>query len=60
MKKADAIKHYGTQRGLALAMGISAQAVGKWPEIVPELWAYKIAADSGGRLKVGKKDYDSY
>lgn len=57
MKKTDAIKHYGRAQEVAAAIGITYQAVHKWPKIVPLGSAYRLQADSRGRLKVNMDDY---
>jgi hypothetical protein len=36
MKKSDAIAAFGSSRQLAVSLGISAQSVHKWPEIIAE------------------------
>jgi len=43
MKTSDAISKFGSVRALAEALGVSVQAVYRWPEIVPKLRQYEIA-----------------
>lgn len=51
MLKADAIKHFGSATKLAHALGLkSRQAIYAWPEIVPELYQYKLHHLSEGKL----------
>lgn len=50
MKKSDAIAHFGTQTALAIALRISQAAVSKWPELVPEKQAMKLAYLTDDRL----------
>lgn len=42
MKKSEAIKLAGSQSGLARLLGISPQAVSKWPDEVPQLQSYRL------------------
>lgn len=42
MKKTEAIKRAGSQSALARLLGISPQAVCKWPDEVPQLQAYRL------------------
>jgi hypothetical protein len=42
MTKNEAIKIFGGVRGLAEALGISTQAVGRWAEEIPPLREYQI------------------
>lgn len=58
MLKEDVKKHYGgTLEAVGRAMGISKSAVSQWPDLVPELWAYKIQALTKGKLRVDPKLY---
>ncbi len=36
MYKKDVIDHFGTQRAVAKALGISDAAVSQWKEVIPE------------------------
>ena len=40
--KANAIKVAKTGRKLAAVLGVTPQAVSKWPAVMPELYAYKL------------------
>lgn len=40
MYKKDVIDHFGTQRAVAKALGISDAAVSQWKEVIPEKDAY--------------------
>ena len=53
MNKADAIRWYGTEAELARAVGISRQAVNKWPAIVPKGSAMDLAEITGGEKRKG-------
>lgn len=41
MYKKDVIDHFGTQRAVAKALGISDAAVSQWKEVIPEKDAYR-------------------
>jgi len=43
MKKADALRLYGTGAALARAVGVTPQAVSQWGELIPELQAARLA-----------------
>ncbi len=51
MKKRDAISHFGTQKKLADALGISQPAVALWGDDVPQLQAYRLEKLTQGKLK---------
>lgn len=40
--KAHAIKVARTGRALAAALGVTPQAVSKWPDALPELYVYRL------------------
>jgi DNA invertase Pin-like site-specific DNA recombinase len=42
MKTTEALKIFGSVRGIAKALGISVQAVHRWGDSVPHLRAYQI------------------
>lgn len=42
MKKSDAVKLAGSQSDLARLLGITPQAVSKWPPEVPPLQVYRL------------------
>ena len=52
MQKTEAIKFYGTATRLAKALGITPQAVYKWPATVPMVRQYQLAELTGDRLNV--------
>jgi hypothetical protein len=57
MKKTDAIAHFGGIMATADVLGISRQAVHKWPETVPINQAWKIERISGGKVPFRINDY---
>lgn len=57
MLKKDVIAHYGTQRAVALALGISDAAVSQWKAVIPEKDAYRLQVLTDGQLKC---DGDAY
>jgi hypothetical protein len=57
MRKADAIRYFGTLTAVAAAAGIRVQAVSQWGELVPEASAYRLALASQGRLAVDPELY---
>lgn len=56
MKPQDAIKHFGTQKALADALGFNQSAVANWVarDQIPALSQLKIEAISKGKLKADK------
>lgn len=50
MKTQDAIRHFGSAKKLALAVGISSSAVSQWGEWVPPGTAAILEKISGGSL----------
>lgn len=58
MKKSQLVKYFGTKAALARACKVSRQAVGQWPEIIPELQQYRLRDWYPGideQLRKGKK-----
>jgi hypothetical protein len=51
MRKADAIKVFGTAAELARALGITRQSLTSWGDTVPLARQYQIERLTGGRLK---------
>jgi hypothetical protein len=52
MKTKKVLKYFeGSKPTVAAVLGISHQAVSKWPEDVPELTAYRLSDITGGRLR---------
>jgi transcriptional repressor of cell division inhibition gene dicB len=52
MLKKDVLSYYETSKATALALGISRQAVEKWPDLVPESSAWKLQVITKGKLRV--------
>lgn len=52
MKKSDVVKHFGSNRATAEALGVTKQAVNNWGAVVPEAVAYRVQAITEGALKV--------
>jgi DNA-binding transcriptional regulator YdaS (Cro superfamily) len=42
MTKQEAINHFGSQRALAVALGLHEQTLQRWPDEVPARWAMAI------------------
>jgi DNA-binding transcriptional regulator YdaS (Cro superfamily) len=51
MNKTEALKFFGNSSRLALALGVSKQAVSRWPESIPIGRQFQIEVLSGGELK---------
>jgi len=55
------VKHFGTEQGVADALGISRQAVNLWKhaenQLVSEGMAYKIQVITAGRMRVDPAIY---
>ena len=51
MNTQDAVKHYGTKRALAEALGISRAAVSLWGDTVPEARQWQLQILTDGALK---------
>ena len=59
MKKDDVLKHFGDDSyAVAAALGITRQAVEKWPPVIPERCAYRLVALTKGRLKMTPALYE--
>ncbi len=54
MTKQEAIKFYGSGAALARALGLTRQAVSLWPDIVPDLYQYKLQVLTRGKLKAAQ------
>ena len=50
MRKSDAVEHFGGVKKLAALLGVTRQAIYKWPDVVPDLYQYKLHHLSRGRL----------
>ncbi len=57
MYKKDVIDHFGTQRAVAKALGISDAAVSQWKEVIPEKDAYRLEIVTAGALKYQESAY---
>lgn len=58
MNKSAAVKHFGSAKKLADALGITRQAIHAWGPEIPDLWQYKIHHLSGGELPLDSRlDY---
>ena len=57
MKKKAAIKHFGGVLNTAQALGLSRQAVYKWPDVVPIKQAWRIERMSKGKVPFRINDY---
>ena len=51
MKKATAVKVFGSQAEIARRCKLTRQAVQKWPVEVPFYWQHYLASISDGKLK---------
>jgi len=54
MLKSAAIEHFGGAAKLAAALGLTRQAVHAWPDVVPDLYQYKLHVITGGKLPLDK------
>ncbi|HFK7184583.1 TPA: Cro/CI family transcriptional regulator [Serratia odorifera] len=50
MLKEKVVKHYGSQRAISAALGVSDSAVSQWGEVIPERVALKLSRITGGAL----------
>lgn len=55
MTKTEVLKHFGTPKKVANALGITVQAFYQWPETVPHGRACEIEIITDGALKAGGK-----
>ncbi|WP_420241376.1 Cro/CI family transcriptional regulator [Atlantibacter hermannii] len=51
MYKKDVVQHFGSQRAVARALGLSESAVSQWKSVIPENDAFKLEAITSGALK---------
>lgn len=58
MKKKDVILAFGSQSHVARALGISRQAVNRWPDDVPRLRVYQIEDQHPERIALLACDKD--
>ena len=57
MDKQKVIKYFGSMQKTADALGISLQAVHKWPDPIPQGRAYQLQILTRGKLKVRPEAY---
>ena len=57
MLTSTAVKHFGTQAGVAKAIGISRASVNNWPKVVPYDKARALEIVTYGALKVDESLY---
>jgi hypothetical protein len=51
MNKTTVVNYFSSQRKIALALGVSEQAVSLWGDVIPERAALKLERLTGGELK---------
>ncbi|HDT6545824.1 TPA: helix-turn-helix domain-containing protein [Kluyvera ascorbata] len=51
MNKSSVVEFYGSQRAIALAIGLSDQAVSQWPDLIPKGAALELEKLTNGALK---------
>lgn len=51
MNKSSVVEFYGSQRAIALAIGLSDQAVSQWSELIPKGAALELEKLTDGALK---------
>lgn len=57
MLKEKVVKHYGSQRAVSAALGVSDSAVSQWGEVIPERVALKLSRITGGVLAYDSSFY---
>jgi hypothetical protein len=57
MQKETVIKHFGSAARVARALGVSRQAVHKWPDLIPELSALRLDRITEGKLRYDEDEY---
>lgn len=57
MKRIEVIEFFGNQSRTAKALGITRQAVCRWPDIIPLQAAARAEKVSGGKLKLDLQQY---
>jgi transcriptional repressor of cell division inhibition gene dicB len=55
MTKTDAIKFFGSSSNLAKALGVTKQAVSRWPDDIPDGRQFQIEVITDGKLKADRK-----
>lgn len=59
MEKQTVLDYYQTGTAVAQVLGLTRQAVSKWGDIIPELYALRLEKLSGGRLVYNETLYRS-
>ena len=59
MLKEKVVKHYGSQRAISAALGVSDSAVSQWGEVIPERIALKLSRITDGVLVYDPSFYKS-
>lgn len=57
MKKIDVVKYFGSQRKIALELGVSEQAVSMWGNVIPEKNALRLHQLTKGELEYSEVLY---
>lgn len=59
MKTAHALKYFGSQAALAMAAGVTRQAVSRWMKtgLVPRKAAIRLTNTDPGKIRLGLNDY---
>lgn len=58
MRKTDVISHFKTAAAVAVALGITPEAVIQWGDVIPRGRAFELAALTGGALSVDLSLYE--
>lgn len=51
MRKTDVVKHFGSQKAVAEALGLTEAAISAWDDDIPKGRAYELQVLTGGKLK---------
>jgi DNA-binding transcriptional regulator YdaS (Cro superfamily) len=57
MLKKDVVQHFGSQRAIAKALGLSESAISQWRDVIPEKDAFKIEKMTSGALRLEPSFY---
>ena len=60
MLKKDVIAHFGSQKAVALALGISEAAVSSWLDEIPRGRAYELQVLTAGKLQADQTFRESH
>lgn len=58
MRKQDVIKHFGSQKAVAEALGVSEAAISAWDDEIPRGRAFELQVITGGKLRVNGKQQE--